>query len=278
MHQVSLLLWSWIETTRCVGRGRQWVPFVLLWLVQAGVILLLTQFHRPLLAPFLMPILRLLGGEPVVHYPTFYLALPSLFSYFALAIDLLVASWTLGAAFLIAWQTDHPAEPSGGAYGRARQAYGRLLLARLPLIVLFALLLYVLPGLLFGGSQEIGATRMRLFRYGSIGLGSLFEAFFLYVPLALLVGGRSVGGAIGRSFSMMGRMPVATLGAVLIPNLIQVPVSAMLRRADSVVRSMSPEMVAWMLVGASALYMVATFYVVGAGSRLYRLYVTERGE
>ncbi|MBM3285750.1 MAG: hypothetical protein FJY88_00120 [Candidatus Eisenbacteria bacterium] len=278
MHQISLLLWSWIETTRCLGRGRQWVPFVLLWLVQSGMILLLTQFHRPLLSPLMVPILRLLGGEPVVHYPTFYLALPSLFSYFALAIDLLVASWTLGAAFLIAWQIDHPAEPTGGAYSRAGQSYGRLVLARLPLIVLFALLLYFLPALLFGGSQDVGATRLRLFRYGSIGLGSLFEAFFLYVPLVLLVGGRGVGRAIGRSLSIMVRMPIATFGAVLVPNLIQIPVSAMLRRADSVVRSMSPEMIAWMLVGASALYMVAAFYVVGAGSRLYRLYVTERGE
>ena len=61
---------------------------------------------------------------------------------------------------------------------------------------------------------------------------------------------------------------MATLGAVLIPNLVQVPIAFVLRNSDAIVQRLSPEMVAWMIVIGVAVYMVASFYIVGAGTRL----------
>ncbi len=277
MQQISLLLWSWIETTRTVARGRLWGPFLVFALVQGGAIVLLTQFHKPVLAPVLIPLLRLVGGEAVLHYPVFYIALPSIFSMLVIILDLFVGAWLLGAGFLLFWQADHPAEPAQGAFGRARKAYGKLVLARVPLVLLVIVLLFLLPRALLGPSGTVSGFTLRAVRYGSVLVGSILEAFFLYAALAILVEGRSVGAAWKRSFSLAAEMPAATIGAVLVPNLIQIPVSSILRRSESIVRSLSPEVVAWVLFLAVLLYTVVAFYVVGAGARLFRIR-TERAE
>ncbi len=275
MQQISLLLWSWIETTRNFGRWRLWAPFFVFWVVQAGAILLLTQFYQPPFALFLVPLLRLLGGDAILHYPIFYLALPSVFTVVALFLDLLVGAWTLATAFLLFWQADRPAEPSRGAFRMAGKAYGRLVLARLPLVVLLVVLLFGLPRLLLGGSSDIPGSTLRTIRYGSVLIGSILEGLFLYAPLAILVEGRSVGGALRRSFSLAARVPFATLGAVLIPNLIQIPVSAVFRRTDTIVRNLAPEVVIWILLAAAVLYAMSAFFAVGAGARLFRFHAEE---
>ncbi len=77
--------------------------------------------------------------------------------------------------------------------------------------------------------------------------------------------------AIGRSFVFAARMPLASLGAVLIPNLIQIPIAYVLRNAETIVMRLSPEMVAWSVILGIVLYTVATFFIVGAGARLFRV-------
>jgi hypothetical protein len=275
MHQISLLLWSWIETIRNFGRWRLWGPFLVFWAVQACSILLLTQFYQPILATVLVPLLRLLGGDAILHYPVFYLALPSVFTVVALLLDLLIGSWTLAAAFLLFWQADRPAEPFQGAFGRAGRAYGRLILARLPLVLLLVLLLFGLPRMLLGGSTELPGSTLRTIRYGSVLIGSILEGLFLYAPLAILVEGRRVGDALRRSFALAARIPLATLGAVLVPNLIQIPVSAIFRRSDVIVRNLTPEVIVWVLLGTAVLYAVSAFFAVGAGARLFRFHAEE---
>ena len=119
MRQLSLLLWSWIETSRNLGRARLWGPFLAFAMVQWLAVLLLTQFHRPILAGILIPLIRLLGGGSVLHYPAFYMALPTLFSRASLVLDLFFGAWLFGAAFLFFWQADRPTEPErGGSGGR----------------------------------------------------------------------------------------------------------------------------------------------------------------
>jgi hypothetical protein len=275
MQQISLLLWSWIETTRNVGRGRLWGPFLAFWLAQAAMILILTQFYQPALAPVLVPFLRLLGGDAILHYPVFYLALPSVFTVVALLLDLFIGAWTLGTAFLLFWQADRPAEPFRGAFRRAGKQYWRLVLARLPLVLLLVICLFWLPRFLLAGSPDVPGSTIRAIRYGSILVGSVLEGLFLYASLGILVEGRGVGEALRRSFSLAGRIPLATLGAVLIPNLIQIPVSAVFRRSDVIVRNLRPEVIVWVLLIAAMLYAVSAFFAVGAGARLFRFHAEE---
>lgn len=269
MGQLGLILWSWIETTRNVVRGRLWVPFLILALVQWAGILFLTQLGSPLIGPIVAPIVRLVAGEAALHYPVFYLALPTVFTRAQFVLDLLFGAWLMGAAFLLFWQADRPADPGSSAFGRATKAYWKLVLLRLPVSAAALVILFWLPGVLAGSNQPSGNT-LRLIRYGSVLVGAIIESLFLYASLALLVEGRGIGGAFKRSFGLALRSPVATLAVVLFPSLIQVPVSAVFRRSDTVVRNMSPEVVAWMVVTAVALYSFASFYIVGAGTRVFR--------
>lgn len=270
MQQVSLLMWAFIETLRNLGRGRIWGPFIGYWIAQGILLFLLTQFHQPLLAPVLVPIMSLLGGEPILHYPVFYLALPMIYSVIVLALDLLVGSWLFASAFLLFWQADHPAERFGGAVSQAAKVYGRLVLARLPLTVLLILLLAVVPAFI-GRDQGIGGNALRMLRYGSLVMGSIVEALFLYTALAVLIEKRSPMAAVRRSLQLAGQMPLATVGAVLIPNLVQIPVSAVLRRTETIVLNMTPEVVAWVLFAALLLYAGVGFLVTGSATRLFRV-------
>jgi len=271
MGQVSLLLWSWIETTRDFARGRLWGPFLAFTLVQWAAILLLTQFDRPLFSPILAPLLKMAAGDAVLHYPIFYLALPTIFTELGLILDVFVGVWFIGAAYLLFWQADHPAEPRRGVFGRATGSYGKLVGARLPVVILLLAMLFVLPRLVFGTGPGPTGSAQRFVRYGSFLGGVVLEGLFLYAPLAILVERRSIGGALKRSFGLACRMPVATLGAVLIPSLVQLPIAAVFRRVERMVTNMSPEIVAWALALAVLVYTVATFFVVGSSARLFRI-------
>ncbi|MDM7913951.1 MAG: hypothetical protein ACE15D_05625 [Candidatus Eisenbacteria bacterium] len=275
MRQISLLLWSWIETTRNLGRGRLWAPLLLLAIAQWLVLLLLTQFHQPILTPVLAPLIRLLVGEPALHYPVFYQALPELNNWFSIVLDVVLGAWLIGAAFLLFWQADRPGELPQGGISRAAGAYGKLVAARLPLAILVVAILFLLPRVVFAGQAEMSGSTQRFVRFATILVGSILEGLFLYAPLAILVEGRGVKSALSRSFSFARRMPLATAGAVFFPNLIQIPVSYVLRRSDEIIRKLSPEMIGWVLFLMILVFTVVAFYVVGAGSRLFRVQAEE---
>ena len=68
LSQLNLAFWAWLECFRDFRRARVWAPFLLLGAVQLLVVLVLTQFHRPLLAP-LYDIVSVLPYPKQVVYP-----------------------------------------------------------------------------------------------------------------------------------------------------------------------------------------------------------------
>jgi hypothetical protein len=271
MGQISLLLWSWIETTRSIARARLWAAILVFTLAESFVLLVITQFHQPLLAPLFVPILRYVFGDAVLHYPNFYLALYDIYGRLSIALDVLFWSWLQGAALLAVWQADRPVEPGRGAFGRAAAAYGKLFLVRLVLNGALILLLLLGRQILFADGQEPSGGGLRLFRYGLIFLGSLLESLLVYTPLAILVEGRGFLPGIARSLRLGRKMPIATFLIVLVPNLLQVPAGAVFRRSDSIVMNMSPEVVGWLMALWILIYGLSLFYIVGAAARLFRV-------
>jgi hypothetical protein len=270
MRQLSLLLWAWIHTTRNFGQSRLWGPFLVYALLQALALFLLTQFHRPILSPVLVPFLRAAGGEAGVHYPVFFLALPVVFSRLMLLFDLMFGAWLFGVAFLLFWQADRPTEPATSGRRVATRAWGRLILARLPVAIGLGLFVLWLPAVIADAESPSGWA-LRGLRYGTLAAGSLLEALFLYAPLLILVEGMKVSAALKRSVQLFLRVPVATFGAVLIPNLVQIPLSYVLYRSETIVSRLSPEIVGWAVLCTIAVYSLATFYIVGVGTRLFRV-------
>lgn len=280
LSQINLALWAWVESLRDLGRLRIWRPFLLLGLVQGLVLLLLSQFYRPGLVEILAPLLERMGGPAVLHYPQFFVALPGLFSQTNLVVDFLAGTFFIGVALVIIWR--HPdrklqAVTGPNEFSVVAKRYLPLLLVRLPLILLLYALAWQLPKL-WVDSPDLTGNQVRLIRYSTFGLQVLLESLFIYAPVFLLLEGSSVPKAWGQGFAFLGRYPIASLLVVFVPNLLQIPTSFVLRRADRVVQSLSPELVGAMIGGAVLIYVLVNFVIIGSIIRIYGARRAEEGD
>lgn len=269
IEQLNLTLWAWMESFRLLRKTAIWPPFVFLFVVNGLGVLLITEFHRPLVAWFMVPILRALVGPGVLHYPTLFLDLPALFSPVNIALDILLGGWVFGTAWIIAWKLATDADPRGSRR-EAGRVYAKLLLLRLPislLPLLFSLLLpMVLPERADG---SFGGTAQRIQRFGTFLFAVLVESAFLFAPAALLLGGRSLKGALAETFRMLGRAPLAIFLVVLAPNCLNLLVDVAVRRRDTIVFRLTPETMGLVALGAVLAYTIASFFVIGSGVRIW---------
>jgi uncharacterized membrane protein len=267
--QLNLALWAVIESFRGPRRGALWPPFLLLFAVNGLCLLLLTQFHRPLLAWFLVPALRGLAGPGAMHYPDFFLGLPGLFSWFNVFLDVVLGAWVFGTAWLIAWKLATGGDPQGSR-GEAGRAFGKLLVLRLPVSVLPLLVAVLLPRLFpLREDGSLGPLAQRSLRGGVFLAGILIESAFLFGPAALLLGKRSVMGAFADTFRMLGRAPLAVFLVVLVPNCLNLIVDYAVRHREAIVLQMAPEIVGLVVLAAIAAYTFAAFFVITAGVRIW---------
>jgi hypothetical protein len=267
--QLNLALWAVIESFRGQGRRALWSPFLLLFSVNGLCLLLLTQFHRPLVAWFLVPLLRGLGGPGALHYPGFYLGLPGLFSWFNVFFDVVLGAWIFGTAWLIAWRLAMGLDPQGSR-GEAGRAYVKLLVLRLPVSVLPLLVAFLLPMVLpVRADGSLGPVAQRFQRGGVFLAGVLIESAFLFGPAALLLGKRSLKGAFADTFRMLGRAPLAVVLVVLVPNFLNLLVDYAVRHREAIVLRMTPELMGLVVLTAIAIYAFAAFFVITAGVRIW---------
>lgn len=267
--QLNLALWAVIESFRGSRKGALWPPFLLLFAINALCLLLLTQFHRPLVAWFMAPLLRGLAGPSVVHYPGFFLGLPGLFSWFNIVLDIVLGSWIFGTAWLIGWKVATGTNPQGSR-AEAGRAFARLLALRLPVSILPVLVSIVLPMLLPVREDGTLGPLAQRFQRGTVFLaGVSIESAFLFAPAALLLGKRSLRGAFADSFRMLGRAPLAILLVVLVPNSLNLIIDYAVRHRESIVLRMAPEVMGVVVLTAIAVYTFAAFFVIAAGVRIW---------
>jgi len=269
IDQLNLALWAIIESFRGPRRGALWPPFLLLFAANGLTLLLLTQFHRPLVAWFMVPVLRGLAGPGAQHYPGFYLGLPGLFGWFNVFLDIVLGAWIFGTAWLIAWKLATGVNPQGSR-GEAGRAYAKLLILRMPVSVLPILVALLLPMVLpVRDDGSLGPLAQRFQRGGVFLAGVLIESAFLFGPASLLLGKRSLRGAFADAFRMLGRAPLAVLLIVLAPNCLNLIVDYAVRHRESMVLRMAPELIGVVVLGAIAVYTFAAFFVITAGVRVW---------
>lgn len=269
LSQLNLGFWALWESFKGMKRWRFWAPFLVLGIAQLLLVLALTQFHQPMFAWLFVPILERTFGPAVLHYPNFYLALPDLFSRINMFMDFLLGAFTIGVAALIIWRSA-ARERSGTPWSDAGKRYFALLFGRLPAFLLILAMSAGLP-LLVGPPQdgEFSGNQIRIVRYGSFVLGIVIEALFVYTPILLLVERRKVGPALAAAVRLFLRTPIATLLLVFLPNLLQLPLSAVLRRAEMIKDKLSPEMIAVMVMFTIAGYLLVNYLMIASAVRVY---------
>lgn len=267
LSQLNLTVWAWIESFRDLRRVRVLYPFLVLAVVQILLLIVLTQFYRPGIAELLRPWLERMQDGGATHYPQFYVFLPGIFSQANLVVEWLLGSLVFGVAFLVIWYAAFGRDAEG-PWKLAGRRYVGLLFCRLPLILLLIAIALLLPDLL-AREGELAGNRLRAVRYGGFMLRILIEMLFVFAPLVLLAESRSVGGALRSGMALALRVPVATALIVLVPNLVQIPTEWVLRRSHLIVRSLSPELVAILIVGTILAYVLVNYFIVAGAVRIY---------
>lgn len=268
MGQLNLTLWAWIESVRGLRQRAVWTPFLVMALAQGAVLLLLTQFYRPWISWFLAPLVRRLGGEATLHYPQIYVALPALFSETNLVTDWVLGSFLFGVAYLLIWRFASGI-PGRGSWNAAGSAFWKLFLMRLPAVLMVLVIYDFVPRWVGAATGELHGSALRMIRLADFLAAVIVEGLLLYAPLYLLVGRRSVGRSLRESLVLAGRTPLATALVVMTPNLVQIPLSAVLRRSGDVVNNLVPEAVGWSVAGAIVIYVAVNYLAIAAAVRVF---------
>jgi hypothetical protein len=235
------------------------LPLAIFCAVQLLIVLLLAWFTEPLVAPVMVPAMRLLGGEQALHYPLHLVGLPSVYQRIYLPLVAIVgfSLWSLAVWKLV------DRHPLGSERGR------RDFRPSLPHIVVIGVL-FVGASVATGeaSARIIGARTPELVERAvwivSMGLTTVLQALLVYAPLVLRIRGGNFFNAIVRGASYARRHYAATAFMIVTVLLIHLPVDFLLSRADRIAARFHPETVLQVMIGSIVLEMF-TAYILFAG-------------
>lgn len=235
------------------------LPFAIFCGLQLVILLALALFTTPVLAPIMVPVLRLLGGEQSLHYPLHLVGLPSVYLriYLPLVATVGFSLWSMAVWKLV---DRHPVGSD-----RARREFR----PALPHIVVI--------GVLFvGASVATGEASARLIHpktpemvqravwFLSVGLTALLQAFLVYAPFVLRIRGGNFRDAIVGGARYAWRQFGATALMIVTVLMVHLPVDFLLSRADRIAARFHPEAVLQVMLASVALEMI-TAYILFAG-------------
>jgi hypothetical protein len=234
-------------------------PFASFAALQAVILFAMASFTAPLIAPFMVPAMRLLGGEPSLHYPMHLVGLPSVYQrlYIPLAAGVGFTLWTLAVWKLV---DRHPVGSE-----RPSRAF-RPFALRTVLIGALFVAASVLPG---EAATRLTGPRtpdliVRALVFASVAVTALLQSLCVYAPVALRLRGRSAWDAVRASVAYARRHFPATVLLVLTVLIVHLPVDFLLSRADRIAARFHPEAVLYILLGSAALEAL-TAYLLLAG-------------
>jgi len=237
---------------------------------QFGALGLLVSFHEQAILPVALPLVQLIGGEAATHYPTFFFALPMMFSRMVLVLSVFVFSVLSGAATLL-FARAFGFESEGNAWKRALRAAPTLII----LTAIAALLLFGLSQLATSAPVDRRIMRWGV-RGGLLVTFVLIESFMIYSTAWVMLKGHKIFPAIRDSIRVTSRTFLPTLLVVGIPTLLLYPFSYLSGRVDLVANKLRPEMVTALLGTRIAIEMLMTFLLIGAITRLFLWRMEER--
>lgn len=235
------------------------VPFLAFGLLQAAVLTALAFFTVSPMSGFMPPVVRALGGDASLHYPTHFVLLPATYRtvYLPLVATVGFTLWTLAVwsmiahhevAARIAPRSFRPALPSVVAVGVvfvvATVAVGRGL----------ALLAINLPPGLIARAGTVGI----------IGVTAVAQAMLVYAPVVLRMRGGGPLAALRASARYALKNFLATVLLIGTVLLVHLPLDAMIANADVIAARFHPEVVFQLMMGSIVLE-VATAFLLFAG-------------
>lgn len=271
LRQIALALSSFWDGIKSLVRARLVAPIALYALAQALYLAIIVNFHLPVLAGVMAPVVRILGGGAAVHYPQLFVAMPAIFNKGSLLIGAILGAYVWGVAVIAI--ANRFGRASGSPWRDALRRFPHLFLAQLP-VVLIVLATFFLTEVALAGADVKGNAK-RLMLYGPIPFGILVESIFLFAPIAVVLEGRSAASAIARSFGIWRSNGLAALLIVGLTTLPHIPTYWVLQRSATLVSRFSPETILLVLGGDVFLRLVTNVILVVAAT-LVLMNVAER--
>jgi len=266
LEQVVLAIQSLAYAFRQILQVPLWVPWLALGALQLAVIGGLWWFAHPTISWLLAPAVRAMAGEDALHYPNLFRWLPELYGRFDLVVGALAGAVVTGqsTALFAAWFSGQPLRPGEGMRRGVSRA-GALILANLPLTLLVLGLSSVFNGWL--EHRQGPALLIRVAPLVTLGMAVILQAFFLWVNPLLMLGGRSLVGALTALPRAATRGVWTALTLAVAATVPLLPIQMLARGSDQIVARGSPELVGWLVI-AQALIALATGFVLTGGATL----------
>jgi hypothetical protein len=235
-------------------------PFIAFGLLQCLLLVLLAFFAVPPLTALMIPIVRALGGEAALHYPTHFVLLPSLYQrlYLPLVASLGFLLWSYGTWSMIAHHEAAERIPARSF----RTAWFRIVVVG---VVFVAVTVALGRGFGWLTSKAPAAIPGRVFTLVGIALIACVQAFMLYAPIVLRIRGGGALAALRGSARYAAHNFGATVLLVATVLVVHTPLDALIANADSIAMRFRPEAVFQLMV-ASVLLEVITAFVLFAGA------------
>jgi len=254
-----------------VSLGRVWLLFLVNFLIQWGILVVLDNFMWPPLYGPVMAFVGLVGDQYATgfsHYPGHFMILPYVFDWAKLIIGFIIEGPILGAAALILYEDhfDSPEEEKTPL----RVIFSSWLYLSLAWALMNGLMLLIsvyLPG--YFESWMAGSPR-RILAYQFVLLPAVYVAllslqFFVIPRIAIF--GENVWQALKRGMLISLQNPVSTFCLAALVLTGPVIMSFFTGQPGLIVDKFRPELVYWALVVSLFVEMIANFLWMGTAAR-----------
>lgn len=265
-RSLGVVGWAWRSCFPFLLRPAVWLPFLLIAGAQAVALIFLLSFYKPGILPFALPLVRLVGGDPATHYPTFYFVLPTVFYRVDMAIAVFVSSLAAGAATML----------FAKGFGTGEGPTWSVAVRRYPALLLLSA---IVTAVLFGLSQVAalvphdlilanGSVRWGL-RLGVLLMLVIAQSLVVYATAWIVLKGHRLLPAIRDSIRVSLRTFLPTALVVGAPLLLLFPLGYLSGRADLFINKFQPDMVGALLVVRILVEIVLGFFLIGGVTRLF---------
>ena len=216
------------------------IPFLLVGLLDASILLLIYLAPRPPLSALLAPPIRAFWGERFLHYPFNLLLIPRLFDYGHIFSTAFMGVLMTGAAIGMLKQAGEGLKPKiFFNLVKSLRMYLRLLVIWL---IMFGLVTAAFRGLPAVFHFKQGAASQMVLSAAFL-MSILIEAFFIYAIPAVIIEEKKTWTAIKRGISFSKSALLPTLILVASPTLIYIPMIILRGKLPLLMNKLFPEAV-----------------------------------
>jgi hypothetical protein len=269
MHQLNLALSSFIDGLRSFRSPGFLLPLAVNTVVQLLLLAVLVLWHLPVWSGFFTKLFAMFPGlgRGALHYPSFYLVLPSVFGLLDFLLVATVGAYLWGVAVVAA--ANLYGYDVGSPWATARKHLGSLIVASLPAVG-FGLVTFFGTAKLFE-VLSLGGPPLAAARY--IALPMLYvvvQSLFIFAPMAVVLEGKGAVPALGRALSMWKHNMVAAVFLVALVAVWHSGTNWFYNHLPQFMDQFRPELVAGVIGGDIVLsFFTYAILVAGATAMFY---------